>query len=154
MNLDDFHFLLSFRGERLLRELAATPISAHNHLQIASRLRQQLDPSFAQAVLETALLRQLATVKFERAGLMFFTRPALEQASAEIIATYRARRFAAAGFDQIADLGCGIGGDALALAARAEVIGVEWDPLRLLRKMWPFMGMARGFTRFRLTCSL
>jgi hypothetical protein len=31
----------------------------------------------------------------------------------------------------VADLGCGIGGDALALAAHTPTIGVEWDPARL-----------------------
>jgi hypothetical protein len=62
---------------------------------------------------------------------MFFTRPALEQASSEIVSTYRARRYAAAGFSHIADLGCSLGGDSLALAAHAQVTGVEWDALRL-----------------------
>jgi SAM-dependent methyltransferase len=131
MTLDDFYFLLSPAGQRLLRETADTPITPHNHLQIASQLRQQASASQAQAVLETTLLRQRAVAKFSRAADMYFTRPALEQASAEIISTYRARRFADAGLDSIADLGCGIGGDALALAAAAQVTGVDWDPVRL-----------------------
>ncbi len=131
MTLDNLHFLLSPDGERWLKETAVTPITPQNHLQIASRLRKHLPPKQAQAVLETTLLRQRATVKFSRANEMFFIRAALEQASSEIIAAYRARRFAQAGFTQVADLGCGIGGDAIALAAHAHVIGVEWDPVRL-----------------------
>lgn len=131
MTLDDFYFLLSPAGQRLLRETADTSITPHNHLQIASQLRQQVTAPQAQAVLETILLRQQAAAKFSRAADMYFTRPALEQASAEIISTYRARRFAVAGLDSIADLGCGIGGDALALAAIAQVTGVERDPVRL-----------------------
>ncbi|MCA9957906.1 MAG: class I SAM-dependent methyltransferase, partial [Anaerolineales bacterium] len=129
MTLDELYFLLSPQGERLLRETAVTPITADNHLQIASQLRQQTD--HAQAVLETVLLRQQAVVKFSRAAQMFFTRAALEQASSETVAVYRARRFADAGVRHVADLGCGIGGDALALAAHGEVTGVDWDPVRV-----------------------
>lgn len=131
MTLDDLYFLLSPQGERLLQETAATPLTPQNHLQIATRLRQQVAPQSAQAVIETVLLRQLAVAKFSRAAHMFFTRPALEQASSEVVAVYRARRYAAAGFGRVADLGCGIGGDALALAAHAEVIGVDWDAVRI-----------------------
>lgn len=129
MTLDEFYFLLSPAGEQLLRETAVTPIDANTHLQIASYLRQQTD--YAQSVLETVLLRQQAQVKFSRAGQMFFTRPALEQASSEVVAAYRAQRFQTAGVQHIADLGCGIGGDSLALAAHAEVTGVDWDPVRV-----------------------
>jgi len=131
MNLNDFHYLLSPDGAQLLREIADTVITPQNHLETASMLRRRGDPIHAQAVLETALLRQLAKVKFSRAAQMFFTRPALEQASSEIISKYRARRFRAAGYSYIADLGCGIGGDSIALAAMADVTGVEWDPVRL-----------------------
>jgi hypothetical protein len=60
---------------------------------------------------------------------MYFTREALEQSTAETVARHRARRFA--GFGSIADLCCGIGGDALALAAVAPVVAVDLDPLRL-----------------------
>ncbi len=79
----------------------------------------------------TVVLRQQAEKKFSRAAHMFFTRPALEQASSEIVSRYRARRFADAGFAHVADLGCGVGGDALALAGHGRVTGIEWDPLRL-----------------------
>jgi SAM-dependent methyltransferase len=131
MQLEDFYFLLTDEGVRLLAETAATPITAGNHLQLAQRLRQQVGPARARAVLETVLLRQRAAGKFSRAADMFFTRPALEQASAEVISRYRARRYESAGVASVADLGCGIGGDAIALAAQADVTGVEWDALRL-----------------------
>lgn len=131
MTLDDLHFLLSTEGARWLRDTAVLPLTPHNHLPIAAQLRQQLPPAQAQAVLETVILRQQAAAKFSRADQMFFTRPALEQASSETISHYRAQRFAAAGFAHVADLGCSIGGDALALAAVARVTGVEWDAVRL-----------------------
>jgi SAM-dependent methyltransferase len=61
---------------------------------------------------------------------MLFTREALEQASAATVAAHRARRLAQVG--NVADLGCGIGGDTIALAgAGAQVIAVERDPIRL-----------------------
>ncbi len=131
MTLDDLHFLRSPEGERWLQEIATSPITPHNHLQIAASLRQHLPANQARAVLETAVLRQQAAAKFSRAEQMFFTRPALEQASSEVVAHYRTTRFVAASYSHIADLGCSVGGDALALAAHARVTGVEWDPLRL-----------------------
>jgi hypothetical protein len=131
VNIPQFHFLLTPAGRELLAAAAAVPITSQNHLQIITKLRQQAAPPLAQAVLQTAVLRQKAAVKFSRAEAMYFTRPALEQASSEIVAAYRAKRFAEAGMRTVADLGCGIGGDALALTAVAEVIGVDLDGLRL-----------------------
>jgi len=131
MQLTDFHFLMTDTGQQWLQQTAQTTITPANHLQIASHLRKQLSPSKAQAVLETAVLRQRAVTKFSRAAQMYFTRPALEQASSESVSRYRAKRFHEAGIHTIADLGCSIGGDALAMAEKAEVTGVEWDPVRL-----------------------
>jgi len=123
--------LLTPEGQAYLAETAKTPITAQNHLQIVTRLRKQLDPTLAQAVVEMVILRQKATSKFSRAEAMYFTRAALEQSSAESVSTYRAKRFAAAGLHTVADLGCGIGGDALGLTAVADVIGIDLDALRL-----------------------
>ena len=131
MNLEEFYFLLSDEGKSLLTETAVTGITPQNHLPIATTLRNKVTPSLTQAIIETVLLRQQATAKFSRAHEMFFLRPALEQATSEIVSTYRTQRFAQAGIKHIADLGCGIGGDALALAAQVEVTGVEWQPVRL-----------------------
>jgi SAM-dependent methyltransferase len=131
--MDDkqWRFLLSDQGQALLAATSADPITDANHLSVANRLRQQVPPHLAQAVLETAWLRQRAQEKFSRAQEMYFTRPALEQASSETISTYRAQRFFDAGTSRVADLGCGIGGDALSLAAGAEVIGLDHDFTRL-----------------------
>src|SRR5690242_10722239 len=61
---------------------------------------------------------------------MFFTRAGLEQATRAVVADRRAARLAAAGVKTLADLGCGLGSDALA-AARAgiSVYAVDADPL-------------------------
>ncbi len=131
MDQAQWQFLLSADGQRLLAETAETPITDENHLQIASRLRKQIDPQLAAAIVETVWLRQGATGKFSRANQMYFTRSALEQSSSELISTYRAHRFFEAGHNLIADLGCGIGGDALALTGTANVLGIDLDWMRL-----------------------
>jgi hypothetical protein len=132
MEAHAFAFLLTADGQRLLRQLAATTITPETHLQTAMQLRQQLDdPALVHALLETAVLRQKALSKFSRAEQMYFTREALEQASGELIARYRSHRFAQIGTDLIADLGCGIGGDSLALCQQATVIGIDQQDIRL-----------------------
>ena len=133
MRPEEFHFLLSPDGQAALAELAAAPPTPDSHMAVAARWRERLGPERAQAALETALLRQRAAGKFARAAEMFFTRAGLEQATAEPVAAHRAARFAAAGARTVADLGCGIGGDALALAATgAAVAGVDLDLVRLM----------------------
>lgn len=131
MTPDELTFLLTPAGRRLLTEVSATPLTEGNHLATIATLRRRLPPAEARAAVEMAWLRQRATAKFSRAGQMFFTRAALEQASGELIAAHRARRFAALELDSIADLGCGIGGDAIALTAVAGVIGIDRSQIRL-----------------------
>lgn len=121
----DIKFLLSPAGQAALQSLATERITDENHLVLATKLRSYLPAEQATVVLETALLRQKAGRKFSRAGEMFFTRAGLEQATAEIVAGHRANRFAAAGYKTIADMGCGIGGDAIALAKRATIIAID-----------------------------
>lgn len=60
---------------------------------------------------------------------MYFTREALEQSTVEAVAAYRADRLAS--LSPIFDLGCGIGGDTLALARESSVVAVDHDELRL-----------------------
>ena len=132
MTPEDFEFLLTPSGQKWLNELGQTAITKHNHLQIITALRREFPAAHAQAILETAVLRQQATSKFSKAAQMYFTRPAMEQASSEVISRYRAQRFAQIGAQTVADLGCSIGGDALGLSAFAEVTGVDWDLVRLL----------------------
>lgn len=129
LQLHQLDFLCSPAGTRALDALAAVPVSERNHLTIAERLRREYGVERGRALLEITLLRQKAHKKFIRADAMFFDRVGLEMASAEIVSTYRAQRFSP--FEQIADLGCGIGGDALALAQVANVIAIDRNPVRL-----------------------
>jgi hypothetical protein len=60
---------------------------------------------------------------------MFFTAEALEQATDEAAAAYKAARFAGG---TLVDACCGIGGDLVALARRGTAVGVDRDPIRAL----------------------
>ncbi len=73
-----------------------------------------------------AELRRKARGKFPQAERMFFEREALEQSSAFALAAHRAERFEGL----VYDLGCGLGGDLIALARRGPVEGWERDPWR------------------------
>jgi SAM-dependent methyltransferase len=130
MNLVTLEWLLSPPGQALLAELAVRPLREVDALHELTRLRRQYAPEQATAAFELSLLRQRARAKFPAAERMYFTREALEQASAAPVAAWRAQRLAPCG--QVADLGCSIGGDALALAAAgASVTAVDRDELRL-----------------------
>jgi SAM-dependent methyltransferase len=93
--------------------------------------RDGFSPEETAAILTQAALRRRARAKFgEFAERMLFTRAGLEQATRLDVAARHAGRFRTAGSALVADLGCGIGGDALALAAAGlRVLAVERDPV-------------------------
>ena len=132
MELTTLHWLLTAEGQALLAELAVREVAATDTLREVERLRRHVTPERARAALEMALLRRHARAKFPQADQLYFTREALEQASAAPVATQRAARFATGNYHHLADLGCGVGGDALAFAAAGmTVTAVDHDPLRL-----------------------
>ena len=88
MTLDDLHFLLSPAGQALLAEVAATPITPANHLKLAAALRRQTE--YAQAVLETALLRQ-AALQARKIDLADDARLAFFHLDSAIVRRYPAR---------------------------------------------------------------
>lgn len=123
-------FLLGPRAKTVLAELTARPLPESETPAVLTALRREFSPAEAAALLDQARLRQRAHAKFGRAEAMFFTDEALQQASGETIAIYRAQRYA--GFARVADLGCGIGGDSIALArAGPAVVAVDLDRVRL-----------------------
>ena len=93
--------------------------------------REGFSPDQAAAILTQAALRRRARSKFgEFAERMLFTRAGLEQATRLDVAARHASRFRDSGAAVVADLGCGIGGDALAIAAIGlRVRAVELDPV-------------------------
>jgi SAM-dependent methyltransferase len=129
VDLSSFAALLTPSGQAALAEAAQLPAGDEHFLANLAPLQKRYPADLAKAALETATLRARARAKFVHASAMYFTREALEQASGEAVAGYRARRFRKVG--TALDLGCGIGGDSLALAEHCAVIGFDLDPLRL-----------------------
>lgn len=130
MDLDQLAALRTPDGARALT--AAAELAGGDPLTAASALRTAGIPAdLAAGALTQAELRRRAAAKFgSMAAGMFFTRAGLEQATRAVVADRRAARLRAAGVTTLADLGCGLGADALA-AARAgiRVYGVEADPV-------------------------
>ena len=71
--------------------------------------------------------RRRAAVKFPNADRLWCDRQGLEQASSQLVAEYKARRF---GDQAVLDLCCGIGGDSMSLASRGPTTGVDLHPVR------------------------
>ena len=129
LTLETVRFLLSERAQRALARLADEDLRAENTLALLTHLRREFSPDEAAALLDQARLRRRAVGKFPHADALLYTDEALQQASSRAVATYRAQRFAP--FAHVADLGCGIGADTIALAeAGCRVLAVERDPVR------------------------
>lgn len=98
-------------------------------LAAATALRRTFDPELAAAALAQQALRNRAVSKFgDAAATLWFTADGLEQATRPAVARWRAERLARGGVRRVADLGCGLGFDALALLdAGIEVRAVELD---------------------------
>jgi len=129
VDFSSFQTLLTPYGQQALDATVALAPDEADFLRAFTRLRRSYPAELAQAALETAILRRKAAAKFPQASRMYFTREALEQATAFEVSTYRCARFG--GCDRMLDLGCSIGGDTLALAALAPTTGLDLDPLRL-----------------------
>ena len=120
VDLDQFAALRTPTGARLSPPRPTWP--ARDPLAAAAALRARGIPAgLAAAALTQAELRRRAVGKFGPAAAgMFFTRAGLEQATRAVVADRRAARLRAAGVRTLADLGCGLGADAIA-AARAGI---------------------------------
>ena len=119
--------LLAPEGQRLLDELSHVTITAGNEISLITRLRRDHSAELVAAALEQTKLRRKARKKFSNADRMYFTAAGLEQASSERTARHRAKRYE--NFEVIADLCCGIGGDAIELARGRRVVAVDNDPV-------------------------
>src|SRR4051794_38559583 len=120
--------LLTSEGWELLNSLG--PYSEDDSLKTNLELRKAGHPAeLVSAVLTQSRLRAKAAAKFGPfAERMLFTHAGLEQATRLNIAALHAQRYAAAGLERVADLGCGIGADAIALATLdRKVTAVEQD---------------------------
>lgn len=129
MESTELRELLTPEALTLLASLGPSDSTA-DAVRLVSRLRKEgHPPARVAAVLTQYRLRRRAVAKFGGfAERMLFTERGLEQASRLSVAAQHAGRFAAAGLARVGDLGCGIGGDTMALAALGlDVIAVERD---------------------------
>jgi SAM-dependent methyltransferase len=126
-------FLLSPRGQEALAQLGTLEdLSQQRTVVLLKELRQEFSAEEAAALLTLARLRQKANYKFPTADHLFFTSEALEQATSPVIAEHRAQwihQHAPPG--PVLDLGCGIGGDTLALARYRPTIAFDSASTRL-----------------------
>ncbi|MCX5268458.1 class I SAM-dependent methyltransferase [Streptomyces sp. NBC_00199] len=127
--MNDLAPLRTPEGRALLDAVRGT--APADELAVATRLRREHPADLVSAALGQARLRQRAAVKFgaRDAERMFFTPNGVEQSTRASVAGYRAERMQALGVTSVADLCCGIGGDAIALArAGIRVLAVDRDP--------------------------
>jgi len=130
VDLDAFRWLLTPAGQQLLERATTAP---EDPLQASAQLRKDAAAEHVAAALTQADLRRRAAAKFgDDAARMYFTPEGLEQATRRPVARHRAARLVAAQAGTVIDLGCGIGGDLVAVAAAGlTVAGVDLDPLRV-----------------------
>jgi SAM-dependent methyltransferase len=129
MQLEHFYALLTREGKWALESAMAFDPREKDFLGDFKMLAKRFPRELARAALTVAILRIEAEDKFPQTEKLYFTREALEQATPWEVASYRAQRYQ--GVDRIFDLGCSVGGDALALAQSAPVVGVDLDEVRL-----------------------
>lgn len=132
MELDAFRWLLTDDGQRLLAR--ATEVGAADPLRAQTALRKDgTEPAYVAAAMTQVELRSRATAKFgDLASRMYFTPDGLEQATRLAVADHRAARLVAFQAASVIDLGCGIGGDLIAVArAGITVAGIDLDPVRV-----------------------
>ena len=120
--------ILTPEGWELLASLG--PYREDDAFRLTAELRKAgHSPELVSAVLTQSRLRTKAEAKFgEFARQMIFTQAGLEQATRLTVAARHAQRFVEAGVGHVADLGCGLGADAMALASMDLVVtAVEMD---------------------------
>ncbi len=129
MDQAELRELFSTAGLRLLDSLPPFDSTADIVRTVSDLRKAGHSAGLVAAVLNQAKLRHRATTKFGSfADRMLFTEAGLEQATRLGVAAHHAGRFSDAGVKWVADLGCGIGADALAIAAlELEVTAVERD---------------------------
>ncbi|HAH43563.1 MAG TPA: hypothetical protein DCM07_01670, partial [Planctomycetaceae bacterium] len=100
------------------------------HLQ--KQLRKNYSDEMVRAALTLSELRKRGRSKFTRADQMWFDRKSLEQATPEPVSQHKANRFSGT----VYDFCCGMGGDLIALAEHATVMGVEISPVLCQFAAW------------------
>jgi hypothetical protein len=125
----ELRVLLTTEGLRLLDATPQLTTSADVAREVTRLRAAGHSPDLVSAVVGQARLRTRATAKFGAlADRMLFTRAGLEQSTRLPVAALHAGRFRDAGIESVADLGSGIGGDALGFAGIGmRVLAVDAD---------------------------
>ena len=129
MQRDELLALLTPEAMTLLDDAPAVESSA-DALALVTKLRAAGgSPAVVAAVVTQSKLRRRAVAKFGPfAERMLFTDAGLQQATRLQVAAHHANRFRQAGAVSVADLGCGIGADAMAFASLGlEVTAYDLD---------------------------
>lgn len=136
MDLATVERLLSPEGRRAVDRAVQVHAEEPDPVRAVAALRREVAPDLAAAAMTQATLREAARAKLgDDAVLMWFTPDALEQCTRAEVAAHRAARVSFASPTSVVDLGCGIGGDLVALARRnaptgTPTAGVDLDPVR------------------------
>ncbi len=129
--LEDWQTLMEPTYAGLRRDAAAAP--DHDPAATA-RLRREHPAALVALAFELAAARRKAAEKFGPivGGALVADRAGVEMATGPLAGAHKARRFAAAcSGETVADVCCGIGGDAIALrAAGVGVVAIDRDPAR------------------------
>lgn len=134
VELETFRWLLTGDGQRLLAQATMAYVDAGSDPMASAEAVRRIepDPDRAAAALTQVRLRARGVAKFgDEAVRMYFTPDGLEQATHPRVAAHRAARVAATELATVVDLGCGIGGDLIALSRTGlTTAGVDRDPVR------------------------
>lgn len=128
MDMAALEILMTERGQALLAALP--PYSPDTALTLTTQLRGTgLAANLVAEILTQSRLRARARAKFAHfTDHMLFTPAGLEQATRLPIAARHADRLRKAGVKHVADMTCGIGGDAMAMAALGlQVTAIDAD---------------------------
>lgn len=129
MSIPDPRILLQAETLALADRLGAED-TVSDLVGLVSRLRKEGHPQErVHHALEQVRLRRKARQKLGLfANRMLFTEAGLEQATRLVVAAHHAGRFQRGGITKVADLGCGLGVDSMAMAALGiQVTAVERD---------------------------
>lgn len=128
MDASEIRWLQTADGVRATAQAAAL-LAACAELPALRRLTRDWTPAEARAAVTLVLGRRALAGKLPEAARLLCDREAAEQASHSSVASHLAARFEASRY--VADVGCGMGGDALAIAMHAPVLAIDRDEVRL-----------------------
>lgn len=129
---DNLDIVLQLKeSTKLLEELAG---AKYDPLLIQNRLRESYSPDFVRAALSLIEARRRAHTVLPEGHRLWVTKVAIEQATAPIVAEWKAAQFPPG--EMIYDLCCGMGVDTQALLQRGPVTSIDTNATALQRCEW------------------